>query len=101
MAGEWKLGNSPTPTPNAVNVMLGWPALKEYFVHPYIPGLDLMHLDFDKITAEVEETHAIDDPISTDLGTFAKRGGRLIIFQVLSDPVFSANDIMYYYRQFS
>jgi len=97
----WKLGTSTGPMPNAVNVMLGWPALKEYFVHPYLPNLDLAHIDFDKITAEVEETHAIDDPISTDLGTFAQREGRLIIFQGVSDPVFSADDIIDYYRQFS
>jgi hypothetical protein len=94
----WKLGTSNMP---AVNATLGAGALKEYFVHPYHPDLDLAHIDFDKITAEVEETHAIDDPTSTDLGTFAQRGGRLIIFQGVSDPVFSANDIMDYYRRFS
>jgi Tannase and feruloyl esterase len=97
----WKLGTSTTPMPNAVNVILGGAALKEYFVHPYLPDLDLAHINFDKITAEVDETHAINDPISTDLGTFAHRGGRLIIFQGLSDPVFSANDIIDYYRRFS
>ena len=94
----WKLGTATIP---AVNSTLGAGALKEYFVHPYIPDLDLAHIDFDKITSEVEETHVIDDPISTDLGTFARRGGRLVIFQGVSDPVFSANDIMDYYRRFS
>jgi feruloyl esterase len=57
------------------------------------------HLDFDKITSQVEATHTLNDPVSTDLGTFAGRGGKLLIYEGVSDPVFSANDLIDYYQQ--
>jgi hypothetical protein len=82
-------------------VTLGAASLKDYFVHPYIPDLDPMHIDFDKISGQVESTHQINDAVSTDLSTFAGRGGRLIIYEGGSDPVFSANDIINYYKQFA
>ena len=97
----WKLGSSTTSVPNAVNATMGAMALKDYFVHPYLADLDLAHIDFDQIGGEVAETRAINDAISTDLGTFGQRGGRLIIYQGLSDPVFSANDIVAYYDRFA
>jgi len=37
---------------------------------------------------------AINDATATYLNTYAARGGKLLVFQGLSDPVFSANDIM-------
>ena len=97
----WKIGTSPTSTANAINSTLGSLSLKDYFVHPYLADLDLAHIDFDKIADEVEETHAINDATSTDLGTFAGRGGRLILYEGVSDPVFSADDIIDYYDRFS
>ncbi len=96
----WKLGTSTNSTPNAVNATLGAGALKEYFVHPYVASLDPFDIDFDKIGGEVAETRAINDAVSTDLSTFAARGGRLIVYQGSSDPVFSANDIVGYYNRF-
>jgi hypothetical protein len=97
----WKLGTSPTAESNAINVTLGAASLKDYFVHPYIPNLDPLHIDFDKISDQVEATHQINDAVSTDLSTFAGRGGRLIIYEGGSDPVFSANDIIDYYKRFA
>jgi Tannase and feruloyl esterase len=96
----WKLGTSETGESNAINETLGAHALKDYFVHPFLPTFDPLHVDFDKISDEVEQTQVINDPTGTDLGTFASRGGRLIIFQGVSDPVFSANDIVRYYQRF-
>ncbi|HET7102991.1 MAG TPA: tannase/feruloyl esterase family alpha/beta hydrolase [Terracidiphilus sp.] len=96
----WKLGTSPTAKSNALNVMLGAPALRDYFVHPYISGFDPEHPNFDAIDGEVEQTSIINDPTSTDYGTFAARGGRMILYEGMSDPVFSANDIIDYYKRF-
>jgi hypothetical protein len=96
----WKLGTSETAESNAANVALGAPALRDYFVHPVVPGFDPLHPDFDKIAAEVDSTYAINDPTSTDYGTFAARGGRVIIYQGISDPVFSTNDLLQYYDRF-
>jgi acetyl esterase/lipase len=96
----WKLGTSPTAQANAVNATMGSAALREYFVHPFLPDFDPRHVDFDAIAQEVEETHVINDPVSTDYGTFAARGGRAIIYEGGSDPVFSADDLMAYYDRF-
>lgn len=96
----WKLGTAETGEANAINETLGARSLKDYFVHPFLPNLDPLHVDFDKISDEVEQTRMINDPTSTDVGTFAARGGRLIIFQGVSDPVFSANGIIRYYQRF-
>jgi feruloyl esterase len=95
----WKLGNSENASPNALNATLGAMSLTDYFVHPYIEGLTPMNLDFDRAAAEIDQTARINDAVLTDLSTFAARGGKLIIYEGLSDPVFSADDIIEYYRQ--
>lgn len=95
----WKLGTSETATPNAINTTLGAMSLRDYFVHPSIEGFTAMNLDFDRAAAETDQTARINDAVSTDLSTFAARGGKLIIYQGLSDPVFSADDVIDYYRQ--
>jgi feruloyl esterase len=95
----WKLGTSETAEPNAINTTMGAHSLIDYFVHPYVDGLDPMKLDFDRAAALVDETSRINDAVDTDLSTFAAHGGRLLIYQGLSDPVFSADDIIDYYRR--
>jgi feruloyl esterase len=97
----WKIGNSETAQANAINVFMGAATLKDYFVHPFIANLDPLHPDFDKIAAQVEETHQINDPTSTDISSFTARGGRMIIYQGVSDPVFSTSDILDYYRRYA
>ena len=42
-------------------------------------------------------TGAINDPTSTYLTSFTAHGGRLLIYQGVSDPVFSAQDIVGWY----
>ncbi len=95
----WKLGTSETAVPNALNTTLGDRSLRDYFLHPYIEGLTSANLDFDRAAAQTDQTARINDAVSTDLSTFAARGGKLIIYEGLSDPVFSADDIIDYYRQ--
>jgi feruloyl esterase len=95
----WKLGTSQTAVPNAMNTTLGAMSLRDYFVHPYIQDLTPMNLDFDRAAGETDQTARINDAVSTDFSTFAARGGKLIIYEGLSDPVFSADDIIDYYRQ--
>lgn len=95
----WKLGTSETAVPNAINTTMGAMSLHDYFVHPYIEGLTATNLDFDVAARQTDQTARINDAVSTDLSTFAARGGKLIIYEGLSDPVFSADDIIDYYRQ--
>lgn len=95
----WKIGMSPTAQPNAVNTTLGAASLAGYFVHPYVEGLTAFNIDFDRAAALTDQTARINDAVDTDLSTFASHGGRLIIYEGLSDPVFSASDIIDYYQQ--
>jgi len=95
----WKLGTSETGVPNAINTTLGAMSLRDYFVHPFIQDFRPMNVDFDRAAGDTDQTARINDAVSTDLSTFAAHGGKLIIYQGLSDPVFSADDIIDYYRQ--
>jgi pimeloyl-ACP methyl ester carboxylesterase len=95
----WKLGNSKTPQPNAINMTLGTGSLKMYFMTPFDEKFDPLQFDFDKDPAKVAPTTAINDSDSTQLSTFAGRGGKLMLYHGMSDPVFSANDTIRYYQQ--
>jgi feruloyl esterase len=105
----WKLGNENGPPP-ALNVVLGGASLAANFTTPptVLPAdpqamLDyVMHFDFDRDAAKLYATNAQfprsswDDNSarSSDLTAFAKRKGRMIVVQGVSDPVFSIHDTL-------
>lgn len=95
----WKLGSSSTPVSDARNVTLGFASLQGYFMTPYDAAFDPSKFDFDRDPARVAETSASNDPVATQLSTFSGRGGKLLIYQGMADPVFSASDILAYYRK--
>lgn len=95
----WKLGSSQTAQPNAINFTMGAAALRDYFMTPYNPAFDVLKFDFDRDVEKLSQTAAIHDADATFLTTFAARGGKLIVFQGVSDPVFSAHDIRDWYRR--
>jgi Tannase and feruloyl esterase len=95
----WKLGTSPSAVPNAINATLGLNAMQDYFLTPPRPQLTPGQFDFDHDPQRVAQTAAINDATSTFMTSFKARQGRLLIYQGLSDPVFSADDIMDWYRQ--
>jgi pimeloyl-ACP methyl ester carboxylesterase len=97
----WKIGSSLTAAPDAINVTLGLSALQEYFLTPPLTSFNPAQFDFDHDPPRVAQTAAIDDATSTFLSSFTARGGRLLIYQGVSDPVFSANDIIDWYQQLS
>jgi feruloyl esterase len=94
---QWKLGTSPTAQPNAANATLGAGALALYFTTPPDPGLNVSGFDFDRDSGRVEETATINDATGVMMSSFSARGGKLLIFEGVSDPVFSASDIMAWY----
>ncbi|MCP1772412.1 feruloyl esterase [Neisseria perflava] len=96
---SWKLGTSQTATPNANNIVLGASALPLYYMTPRDVNFDTMKFNFDTDVAKIAQMSAITDAVATDLGTFASRGGKLIIVDGVSDPVFSAHDIRDYYKE--
>ena len=96
----WKLGFSADASkPDAYNVILGAGALKRYFMTPADDNFDVQAFNFDRDPARVAQTGALNDAISTYLTTFEARGGKLLIYHGLSDPAFSATDIMRWYDE--
>ena len=95
---DWKLGRSETPQPDAHNVILGGGSMNFYFLTPPDPQFSQMAFDFDRDPPRLLETARLNDATSTYLSTFAERGSKLVLFQGLSDPVFSANDLLRWYR---
>ncbi|MDG2916872.1 tannase/feruloyl esterase family alpha/beta hydrolase [Bisgaard Taxon 10/6] len=96
---QWKHGDSQTAQPNSRNFTMGVASLKEYFMTPRNPDFDTLKFDFDKDPAKVAQISGINDADKTDLSTFRSRGGKMIIFEGVSDPVFSAHDLRDWYRQ--
>ena len=95
----WKLGSSQTAKPDSRGVTLGAGSLKWYFMTPAVPDFDLDKFDFDRDTPKTNQTGALNDAVSTDLSTFAARGGKFIIVTGVSDPVFSAKDQVEWFKR--
>ena len=95
----WKLGTSQTAQSNAINLTMGAASLRDYFMTPAKSDFDVLAFDFDRDVGKLRQTAAINDADATFLTTFAARGGKLIIFQGVSDPVFSAHDIRDWYLE--
>ena len=92
----WKLGDSQT---NARNITLGAASLPSYFMTLYQPQLSTFDFNFDRDVAKTNQIGALNDATSTDLSTFQARGGKMIVFEGVSDPVFSAVDLRDWYKQ--
>jgi pimeloyl-ACP methyl ester carboxylesterase len=95
----WKLGSSATAAWNAINVTLGFPMLRYVLLTPPDPAFDPLAFDFDADPARLLHAAAIVDATSTDLEAFRRRRGKLLMYAGLSDPVFSARDLVGYYER--
>lgn len=109
----WKLGLA-TPAIPAINAAMGAPALATIFSTPPRAlgptpqaGMDYqLGYDFDRDPAAIHATapgfprSAWDDIAarSSDLARFRARGGRMIVPHGVSDPVFSINDTIAWWR---
>lgn len=109
----WKLGMPGAM--DAINVTLGAPALSALFVTPPIPvaatGPSLMsyqlQFDFDRDAPKIFGTSAefprsgweLVGAQATNLETFRERGGKLIVPHGGSDPIFSINDTVDWWRK--
>jgi Tannase and feruloyl esterase len=95
----WKLGTSPTGVPNAADATLGVEAMSSYFMTPPDPAMTPATFDFDKARQVTAQTAAINDATGTFFSSYIARGGKLIIYQGMSDPVFSPNAIIAWYQE--
>ncbi|SEG67376.1 tannase/feruloyl esterase family alpha/beta hydrolase [Marinobacterium lutimaris] len=93
----WKLGSEQRP---AMNLSIGPASLTKLFMTPPQESIP-EPLDFDALARNVSSVGGYFDADEVFLSTFAHQGGKLVIFQGLADPVFSANDIARWYTEAS
>jgi len=85
----------------SLNEMLGGSSLSLYFLTPQQPNRSPYALDFDKAAENIASTAAINDADGLMFSSFTGHGGKLLIYQGGSDPVFSAADIEDWYGRLS
>ncbi|HEU4691128.1 MAG TPA: tannase/feruloyl esterase family alpha/beta hydrolase [Vicinamibacterales bacterium] len=97
---QWKLGSSPTGSPNAANTTLMSGALAYEFFTPADPAFAITQFDFDRDPARMEAFSSVYDTYrDATLAEFRKRGGKLLIFHGTADPIFSALESIDYYQR--
>ena len=111
----WKIGPEGGKFPG-INVAMGAPALAEIFTTPptAVHALGwasvgyVSNFDFDRDAAKVYATDAtfkrsawtdISARSASDMTAFRKRGAHMIVTHGVSDPVFSINDTVQWYRE--
>ena len=95
----WRLGMSPTAVPNGIDATLGVDAMRYYFMTPPDPKMTPATFDFDRAAQLTGQTAALNDATGTFFSSFIARGGKLIIYEGMSDPVFSPNAIVGWYQE--
>jgi pimeloyl-ACP methyl ester carboxylesterase len=97
---QWKLGSSPTSTPNAANTTLMAGALAHEFFTPPDPAFAITGFDFDRDPRRMQAFSSVFDTYrDATLTEFRKRGGKLLIFHGTADPIFSALESIDYYQR--
>jgi feruloyl esterase len=110
----WKLGSADGAMP-AINATMGSASLASVFTTPPTPlrddrraQFDFAHqFSFERDAPKIYATNALfprsawDDisARSSDLSAFRKRGGKILVPHGVSDPVFSINDTLAWYRE--
>jgi feruloyl esterase len=87
------------PGGNPANATLGRDTLRLFAMTPAAPEFDINHFDFDRDVERTRETAAINDAVATMLDSFAGHGGKLIVYQGLSDQAISPGSITQWYAQ--
>ena len=96
----WKLGSSATSTPDSRFVTLIENAMAYEFLTPFDPTFSIFKFNVDTDPARLDAYSKIYDTYrSTDLTPYTSRGGKLMFFHGGSDPIFSANDTVNYYKR--
>jgi pimeloyl-ACP methyl ester carboxylesterase len=97
---SWKLGSSNTATPNSAFSTLIQDAMRNEFFTPPDPGFSIFDFNFDTDPARMQAFGAeYDTWKDTRLADFKARGGKLMLLNGLSDPIFSALETANYMDQ--
>ncbi|MFM1884929.1 MAG: hypothetical protein RL026_86 [Pseudomonadota bacterium] len=96
----WKLGNSPTSRPNAINATMMQDALQGYFVTPPDRSLDILRFDFDRDPARMDAySWVFNTADDVTLARYKARGGKLLLAHGLADPIFSPHESIDYMQR--
>src|SRR5690242_269092 len=82
----------------AINTLIFPAAINGVALAGEAPPIDLFRFDFDNDSVRVGKTSAMLDASSVDYSALRKRNGKLLLYAGMSDPVFSANDLIRYFR---
>jgi len=93
---QWMLGTEKMP---AINLLIAPAAINGMALGLRPPPIDIWKFNFDRDPERIAQAAAGLDAVSTDYSRMRKRHGKLLIYGGLSDPVFSANDLVAYYRR--
>jgi feruloyl esterase len=82
----------------ALNVMIAPQAINGMALAYAAPPIDILSFDFDRDTARVDGVAGALNATATDYARLKAHRGKLLLYTGMSDPVFSANDLIRYFR---
>ena len=92
----WILGSQTMP---AINTLIFPAAINGMAFAGRPPPIDIFHFDFDADATRLNQAAAASlNADAANLSAFRAHGGKLILYTGMSDPVFSANDLIHYYH---
>jgi feruloyl esterase len=92
----WMLGMGQMP---AINVLIFPSFFNGLALAGSPPPIDIFRFNFDTDPARIDKASAEINATSLDWSAFHKHGGKLLLYNGMSDPVFSAFDLIRYYKQ--
>jgi feruloyl esterase len=96
----WTLGTAQQGAPNARHVTLMAGALGHEFVTPPDPKLSTLNFDFERDPARMQAFHAVYDTADdVRLAGWRQRGGKLMFFHGMADPIFSPLELVDYQQR--
>ncbi len=96
----WTLGTAQQGPSNARHITLMAGALGHEFVTPPDPALSTLNFNFERDPARMQAFHQVYDTADdVQLTGFRQRGGKLMFFHGVADPIFSAWESVDYLRR--
>ncbi len=92
----WMTGAGPVP---AINVIIFPSFFNGLALAGEPPPIDIFKFNFDTDPARIDKAAVEINATSTDWSGFKKHHGKLLLYTGVSDPVFSAVDLIRYYKQ--
>jgi Tannase and feruloyl esterase len=92
----WMLGSARLP---ALNVLIAPAAINGLALADAAPAVDLWRFNFESDPARIARVAKDLDAVATDYTALRARHGRLLMYAGMADPVFSADDLIAYYRR--